>query len=394
MSRFTLAPELRKPVHSLGATQIIGWGTVFYLPALLGPVLAASEGWSRTVTFGIFSAALIVNSLCVRLVGRRIDRFGGRAVMTFGSLLAALGLLILASAPTQIAYGLGWLILGAAMATVLYEPAFASLTAIGGTKARPAITVLTLYGGLASSIFWPIGSVLIDLIGWRGMCLVFAACNLLVCVPLHAWCLKGPAGTSTQKTTGETPGPLTPVQVKQLLLYGAGFLLLSFVNSAFSAHMIELLQSLGLDHGTAVTAGSLRGVGQVASRFLELLVGGGPSAWLITVIAAALTPIAFLLPWLGLGTVGVFGFSILYGAANGLLTIARGAVPLGIAGPARYGEIAGLMTRPILIAAAVAPMVQASLAERIGPLNSLTLLASLTVVATGLMVLAGRYRKL
>lgn len=394
MSRFTLAPELRKPVHSLGATQIIGWGTVFYLPALLGPVLAASEGWSRTVTFGIFSAALIVNSLCVRLVGRRIDRFGGRAVMTFGSLLAALGLLILSAAPTVVAYGIGWLILGAAMATVLYEPAFASLTAIGGAKARPAITILTLYGGLASTIFWPIGSALIDFIGWRGMCLIFAACNLLVCVPLHAWCLKGPAGTAMQKTASEAAGPLTSIQVKQLLLYGAGFLLLSFVNSAFSAHMIELLQSLGLDHGTAVTAGSLRGVGQVASRFLELLVGGGPSAWLITVIAAALTPIAFLLPWLGLGTVGVFGFSILYGAANGLLTIARGAVPLGIAGPTRYGEIAGLMTRPILIAAAVAPMVQASLAERIGALNSLTLLASLTVVATLLMVMAGRYRKL
>jgi MFS family permease len=394
MSRFTLAPELRKPVHSLGATQIIGWGTIFYLPTLLGPVLADGEGWSRTATFGIFSAALIVNALCVRLVGRRIDRFGGRAVMTIGSLLATLGLLILALSPNVMTYGIGWVILGAAMATVLYEPAFASLTAIGGVKARPAITILTLYGGLASTVFWPIGSLLLDLVGWRGMCLAFAACNLLVCVPLHAWCLKGAAGTSTQKAISETPGPLSPAQVKQLLLYGTGFLLLSFVNSAFSAHMIELLQSLGLDHGTAVTAGSLRGVGQVASRFLELLAGGGPSAWLIAVIAAALTPISFLLPWLGLGAVGVFGFSILYGAANGLLTIARGAVPLGIAGPARYGEVASLMSRPILIAAAVAPVVQASLAERIGALNSLTLLASLTVVATGLIAVAGRYRKL
>ncbi|MFD2263340.1 MFS transporter [Lacibacterium aquatile] len=394
MSRFSLPPNLRKPVHSLGATQIVGWGTIYYLPPLVGPILAEQEGWSRTTTFALFSAALIVNALCVRLVGKRIDRYGGRAVMTAGSLLATLGLVVLGLAPSVAVFGIGWALLGAAMAMTLYEPAFASLTAIGGAAARPAITALTLYGGLASTIFWPIGSLLLELVGWRGLCLSFAACNLIICVPLHAWCLKGPAGASARPQQITTEAPLTAIQKKQLFLYGGAFVLLSFVNAAFSAHMFDLLEVLGLDHAMAVTAGSLRGVGQVASRFLELIAGGGGSPWLITFIATALTPVAFLLPWLGLGTVGVFAFSMLYGAANGLLTIARGAVPLGIAGPQRYGEVASLITRPVLVMAALSPVMLAALSDLIGAKSSLMLLSSLTLIAVLLVLAAGRYRKL
>lgn len=388
MARLTLALSVRRAVHTLGVTQIIGWGTVYYLPTLLGPILAAEEGWSRTATFGAFSAALVVSGLLASRVGRRIDRQGGRTAMMTGSLLAALGLCILAAAGNYWVYLAGWLILGLAMAHCLYDPAFASLTALGGTAARPAITALTLYGGVASTIFWPVGLWVDALLGWRGLCLVFALLNLLVCLPLHGWGLRPvePLAGGTGRSSAARL-PLTSRQVLLLVLFGAAFVLMAYSNSALSAHMIEALMALGLSPSEAVTAGGLRGVGQVFSRVGEFLSGGSASPTVIALAAATLMPLAFVLPWLGLGAAGVFAFAMLQGAGNGLMTIARGTVPLAVVGPQRYGEIAGRLTAPILIAGAAAPMLHALLTDYAGHRAGLVLLGGLAAVSALLILL-------
>lgn len=391
MARFSVDPSVRRAMHTLGATQIIAWGTIYYLPTLLGPILAAEKGWSRSASFGAFSAALIINALMAGRVGRRIDGTGGRGLMAAGSGLAALGLAVLAMAPNFIFYALGWGILGVAMGLCLYEPAFASLVALGGTAARPAITALTLYGGLASTIFWPLGLTIEGEVGWRGLCWVYAALNLLICLPLHLWGLRPRGPLTSQRITAPTVrSPLTGPQTRLLILYGAAFVLLAYSNAALSAHMIEALTALGLGETAAVTAGALRGVGQVASRVLEFGLGGAASALAVSMAAAGLAPLAFLLPWLGLGTAGAFAFAVVQGASNGLVTIAKGAVPLAIVGPERYGEVAGRLTGPVLTAAACAPALHAVTIDLIGQRSGLGVLAGLTVISalliTGLVI--------
>ena len=189
LTKFSIPFPLRAPTHALGATQIIGWGTTMYAPAILASPIVADTGWARTDVFAAFSASLVISALLARPAGRLIDRQGGRAALAAGSGLTALGLAGAALAPTLPLYFAAWAVLGVAMRLMLYEAAFATLAAAGGSDARRAISVLTLYGGLASTVFWLAGFELIEAFGWRATFAVYAALNLFVCLPLHAFLL-------------------------------------------------------------------------------------------------------------------------------------------------------------------------------------------------------------
>src|SRR5712671_5026983 len=196
-----------RAVLVLGVTQILAWGAIFYPPVLTVPLIAAERGWSMTFAMGGFSLALLTAGLASPRVGLAIDRYGGHRVMPFGSLLGALGLLLLAYADHPVAYLAVWMLLGVAIAGSLYDPAFATLGRIFGTAARRPITALTLAGGFASTVSWPATRVLLDTVGWRGTYLVYAALLALVAAPLHAFALPGTRADPQAKPEGAPPVP-------------------------------------------------------------------------------------------------------------------------------------------------------------------------------------------
>jgi predicted MFS family arabinose efflux permease len=336
----------------------------------------------------------------VRPVGRLIDSYGGRPVMTAGSGVAALGLLIAAVAPTLPIYFAAWAIIGLAMRLALYEAAFATLAVAGGRDARRAISVLTLYGGVASTVFWPIGWALIETVGWRGTFAVFAAFHLVVCLPLHAYFL--PTTPAAAAPAGADPLAAAPSgatltgreRTIALVLFTIAFALLLYVNSALSAHFIDTLVAFGLSGGAAVTIAAVRGVGQVAGRLWEIVFASGLAPMTLTLIAVGLTPLAFAILFLGAGLVGATLFAFGQGASNGLVTIARGVVPLLLFGPAGYGLLVGTMATPGLIAMALAPAMHAAFVDVWG--HKIALAVALAAAVVGfllVLVLALRIRR-
>src|SRR5947208_12184374 len=176
-----------RAVAVLGVTQILAWGTVFYPPVMTVPLIAADRAFSFTFAMGGFSTGLLAAGFVSPTIGSLIDRYGGHRVMPFGSLAGAAGLVALTYASHPVAYLAAWMLLGAAMAASLYDPAFATLGRIFGAKARQPITVLTLAGGFASTVSWPATYALLQPLGWQGTYLVYAALLAFVAAPLHAF---------------------------------------------------------------------------------------------------------------------------------------------------------------------------------------------------------------
>ena len=172
-------------VVALGISQIIAWGTTLYALGVLGKPIAADTGWSQGLVFGGLTVGLLTSGAVSPVVGRLIDRRGGRAIMSLGSIATAFGLVLLSLVAHPYAYLAVWVLLGVAMRLCLYDAAFAALVQVTPSRGRRAISYLTLFGGFASSIFWPIGHALNGAVGWRQTLLIFAAINLLVCLPLH-----------------------------------------------------------------------------------------------------------------------------------------------------------------------------------------------------------------
>ncbi|MBI1775903.1 MAG: MFS transporter [Proteobacteria bacterium] len=396
-SLFALPPAIGGSVHALGITQIVCWGTTFYAPAVISDPIIAEMGWSRTEVFGAFSLSLILGALVSRPAGRALDRHGGRTLMAMGSAVCALGLLVLSLAPSLPVYLAGWLVLGVGMRLSLYEAAFATLTEIAGTEARRAISALTFYGGFASSVFWPLGWALASWVGWRGALVIFAALNLMVCLPLHLWCLparkpratKAASPGSTNGDSGRLEGTLRRLA---MVAFTLAFALMTYVNSALSAHIIDTLVAMGLSGKEAVSVASLRGFGQVGARVSEFLFAAGLDPVWLAIIAVGLTPLALVVLFLGGGFVIATVFSLGQGASNGLVTIARGAAPLVVFGAEGYGQLLGTMAGPALIASAVAPLVHAAVIDRWGHgaalwsmlLVALAALSALAVLAAAL----------
>ncbi len=399
-SKFAIPGPVRAATHALGLTQIIGWGTTMYAPAILATPIVADTGWGRTEVFAAFSASLVIGALAARPAGKLIDRHGGRAALAAGSGLAALGLGGAALAPTLPLYFSAWAVLGLAMRFMLYEAAFATLASAGGADARRAISVLTLYGGLATTVFWPLGAELIAAFGWRATFAIYAALNLLVCLPLHALFLpqSAPAVAAPEKTAAASDGGTGLLAGRERMVAVVGltlaFVLLMYVNSALSAHAIDILIAFGLSHDAAVMAASLKGIGQVTGRVWEIVFGGALHPLTLTLIAIGLTPFALVALLLPLGLAAGIAFAFGQGASNGLVTIARGVAPLVLFGSAGYGALIGAMTAPVLLAIALAPALYAVIVEAWG--HEAAMLSNIAAAAVGFAIvvwLARRVRR-
>jgi hypothetical protein len=374
-----------RAVSVLGVTQILSWGALFYPPVLTVPLIASDHGWSRSFAMAGFSIALFVGGLCSRTIGGAIDRVGGHVVMPVGSLLGAIGLVGLVFAPGAVSYFAAWITLGVAMAASLYDPAFATLGRIFGAAARAPITTLTLAGGFASTVSWPATQILLDAIGWRGAYLVYAALLAGLAAPLHAFALpRQRAGSSVRSSAAseEAAKPFVPPHGLAFVLVAAGFAAYAFVPSALSAQLLAIFRKFGLESSTVVAIGMLFGPAQVLARICELFFARRLHPLWIARFAVGLLVAAFIL-------LAVFRFSaalaaifaILYGLANGLLTIARGTVPLALFGAAGYGRLMGRIGGPYLVVQSLAPVVLTFVADRVSGAVALAVVAAFAVMA-------------
>jgi hypothetical protein len=376
-----------RAVSVLGVTEILSWGALFYPPVLTVPLIAADHGWSRAFTMGGFSLGLLVGGLCSRYVGASIDRLGGHVVMPIGSLIGAAGLTGLVAAGNAGVYFAVWAVLGVAMAASLYDPAFATLGRIFGAGARAPITTLTLAGGFASTVSWPATQFLIEAVGWRGCYLIYAALLAFVAAPLHAFALprrhaESVSHAAPAPSTERKPTALLPAHGLAFVLVVSGFAAYAFVPSALSAQLLAIFKRFGLAPDIVVAVGMLFGPAQVLARIGELSFARRlHPLWLargaVGLLVAAFVVLA-LLPF-SVATAAVF--AVMFGMGNGLLTIARGTVPLALFGASGYGRLVGRIGGPFLAVQALAPVVVTSIAERVSDASALTLVAAFAAAA-------------
>lgn len=373
-----------RAVPVLGVTQIIAWGAIFYSPVLTAPMIVAETGWSLSFTMAGFSIGLLVAGLVSPFIGRSIDRYGGHVVMTAGSLICALGLVGLAYARDPAVYLAVWVVLGAGLGAALYDPAFATLGRIFGAAARRPITVLTLAGGFASTVGWPATHLLIVSVGWRGTYLVYAALLAFICAPLHAFALPRSRAAADMPDDGPATRAvaLLPSNGIAFVLVTAAFTAYAFVPSALSAHLLAIFGRTGIDPATVVLIGALFGPAQVVARVTELAFGRNVHPLLIARASVALLVTAFtLLALMGISAPLAAAFALMFGAANGLITIARGALPLALFGADGYGRLIGRISGPWLVMQSAAPLVMAVVAEHASDAVALAFAASFAVVA-------------
>ncbi|HVC57515.1 MAG TPA: MFS transporter [Stellaceae bacterium] len=351
-------------VAALGTTQTLAWASSYYLPAILGAPIAAALGLSADVFFAIFSAALLLGAALSPWVGRLIDEHGGRAVLAISNAVIAAGLALLGMAQGIASLGLAWLVLGIGMALGLYDPAFAALARLYGREARAPITGITLIAGFASTIGWPASAWFEHAFGWREACLIWAGLNLFVALPLN-WLLIPPAPPLPRPALIERalPEPEPPRGAMAILAFY--FAATAFVTGAMAAHLPRFLEISGASEAAAIAASALVGPAQVAARLVELgLLRSIHPVWSARV-ASVMHP-------LGAGVLGLLGpagialFAVLHGAGNGIVTIAKGTLPLAIFGPAGYGLRNGILSVPARVALAAAPFVFGVLLDRIG----------------------------
>jgi Major Facilitator Superfamily len=382
-----------RAVPVLGVTQILAWGALFYPPVLTVPLIAAERGWSLAFAMGGLSVGLLSAGLIAPMVGRMIDRHGGHVVMTVGSFAGAAGLVALVLAPNRAAYLAAWVLIGAAMAGSMYDPAFATLGRLFGAAARRPITVLTFIGGLASTASWPATRLLLDAYDWRGTYLVYAALLALVAAPLHAFALpRGRADALARPSDGAAaPAVHLPAHGLPFWLVTAGFAAYAFVPSGLSAHLLAIFGRAGIDPATVVAIGALFGPSQVASRLCEFAFAGNAHPLYVARAAFGLIVCAFLvLALAGISVPVAAAFAIMFGVSNGLVTIARGTVPLALFGPTGYGRLIGRIAGPYLTMQSAAPLVLAFVAERFSDGAALALACAFALAALACFIVIRR----
>jgi len=375
-------------VSAIGISQILVWGSSYYLLAVLAGPIATDTGWKLTWIMGALSTGMLIAGLVSPRVGHLIDRHGGRPVLAGSAVLFAVGMATLALAPNLAVFVLAWAILGVAMGAGLYDPAFSALGRLYGDGARSAITQVTLFGGFASTVCWPLSAFLVDRVGWRGACLTYAAIDLLVVLPLYLFGV--PREASRSRPAEHQPGTprhgrLKPELRIAFIVLAAGFTLAAIGMTVVSVHLLSLLQAQGVPLAAAVGLGALIGPSQVGARVLEAAFGRkAHPLWslLISTILVAVG-LGLLLGAPGVAAAGI----VLYGAGSGIRSIARGTVPLALFGKEGYAVLMGRISMPTLLAQAGSPALGAWLLDAAGPRETLAVLLA-AAVANILLVVA------
>lgn len=385
-----LSPGRHGPVvAALGTAQTVGWASSYYIPAVLAGPMAASFGLSPVWVFGAFSMAMVVSAMLGPWAGKRIDRLGGRGMLMLSNLVFAGGLVLLAMSPSAAVLFAGWAVIGLGMGIGLYEAAFATLAGIYGRQARGPITGITLIAGFASTVGWPLSGLMLATWGWREACLGWALIHLCLALPLNALLPRGAeprAAPEAAEASGAAAVEAPPRHAMALLAFV--FAATWFNSTAMAAHLPGLLQAAGASTAMAIAAGALIGPAQVAARLLEfgLLRRFHPLA--SARLAASAHPVAAVC-LVAFGGPAAYAFAILHGAGNGILTIAKGTLPLALFGAAGYGQRLGWLNAPARVMQAAAPLIFGAALTAWG-VSAIWLTAGIGVLATAALLVLRR----
>ncbi len=365
-------------VSILGITQTLAWGSTYYLAAVFADPISETLQLPRAWFFGIFSAALLLSGLLGPLAGRMIDQHGGRDVLAATNLVFAAGLVCLSFAAGVASLAFAWVLLGIGMGFGLYEAAFATAAGLYGRDARNAITGITLFAGFASTVGWPTSALFIEHFGWRGACVAWAVLHLLIGLPMNRLLIPKAVPHPPEQTSvqGTTPTGIPWTMIVLASVFGATWC----VSTALAAHLPRLLEAMGATSAVAIFAGSLLGPAQVAARLVEFTFLRRISPMISARLATMLHPIGAVLLAV-FGPVMAIPFVLLHGAGNGMLTIARGTLPLALYGPGGYGLRTGILAAPARILQGGAPLLFGLVLDNAGPLPALLCTGSLTALS-------------
>jgi len=351
--------DRRLVITALGVAQILAWGTSFYFPAVFAEPIVAETGWPLGFVVAGTSLGLLIAGLVSPQVGRIIGRYGGRPVLMASSLFYAAGLTGVALSPALPFYLLAWVLVGAGMGTGLYDAVFAALGRLYGSEARGPITNLTLFGGFASTICWPLSAFMIDHIGWRAACLIYAALHLLVAMPLQMAVIgrDAAAPSAIASDHADAGEERIPHELVIFFLLATILSVAAGIGSIVIVHMMIFLQARGLDFATAVGLGTLFGPAQVGARVVERLFGNRYHPIWTMIASCSLMAAGLFMLWGKLPILIVI--VVVYGAGYGISWIGRGTLPLALFGPARFPRLMGKLAFPSLIIQALAPSIGA-----------------------------------
>lgn len=366
----------------------IGYGTLYYSFAVLAPEIAGEFGWEESFVFAIFSIGLLAGAISAPIIGRMIDRFGARSVMSAGSLFAATTLALIAVMQNAWQFTVLALMAEFVAIAVQYDAGFAALAQRYGRNARAEITLVTLIAGFASTVFWPLIQWLLTQMTWREVYLVLAAMNLLIALPIH---LTMPKGRLTPPEMLVEPNALALVKSYQhvtgsrpMILLGISLASGGFVLSAIGASLLILLDDIGFATATATIAASCIGPSQVAARLFEYARRSHFSPPMTAIIAASAMVLGLALlgvTLLALVPAFLFAFAVMYGVGQGLTSIVRGMLPLHYFGPEGYGRRTGTLSGFRMVLSASAPFTIIFLNERLGTATAIGCLVALSLLS-------------
>ncbi|MER7958250.1 MFS transporter [Streptomyces sp. NPDC096030] len=373
----------RAVLPALCATQITSWGIVYYAFPVLNPQITADTGWSTGTTMAAFSLALVISGLVGIRVGRIIDHHGPRVIMTMGSAVGAVSIAMVALAPNAPVFFAGWMIAGLAMAATFYQPAFAAITRWWAPDHVRALTVVTLAGGLASTVFAPLTAALADRLTWRATYLVLAAILAVITIPAHALALRAPWPPAPSSSVQTERTPQAVVRSRPFLLLALAFTLSAFAMYAVVVALVPLLLERGFTTGEAAWALGLGGAGQTLGRTLYAGLArrsGTTTRTVVLITLGGMTTAALAV------TPGPYGLllavSIAAGVVRGNLTLLQATAVTDRWGTSHYGRLSGVLSAPAMTASALAPFAAALLAPPLGGTPELFgLLAALAMAA-------------
>jgi MFS family permease len=394
-ARFTdqVKPDRRIVVAALGVTQILAWGSTFYLLGVLANPITRDTGWGYDWVISGVSVGLLMAGLVSPRVGLAIGKWGGRRVLALSALLLAAGLLLLGSSQNIAWYLTAWLLVGVGMGAGLTDAAFSTLGKIYGDSARSAITSLTLFAGFASTICWPLSAYLVEHLGWRETYFFYAAIQIGVAFPILLLALPRHTVITPPPDDVRSHARLALGELLILVLLAVVLTISAAILSMVGVHLLPLLQARGLELSTAVWLGAIVGPSQVGARVVEMLAGPYYQPIWTMVASALLVAIGTGLLYLDFPAYSIA--IALYGAGNGIGSVARGTLPLALFGPSRYPMLMGRLALPILMSMALSPFLGAMAFEAGGAnltLGVLAFLGAANVLLVGLLWTLSRRR--
>lgn len=383
-------PSLLFVIPVLGVTQILAWGSSYYLLAVLAQPIAADTGWPLAWVVGGLSLGLLVAGIVSPRVGDSIQTFGGRLVLATSAVFLALGLAGLALSPNLPLYIISWLVLGVGMGAGLYDAAFATLGRLYGQRARTAIATLTLFGGFASTVCWPLSALFVSEFGWRNACLIYAAIHVAVLLPLYVFALptepKRELRVASPSATLEDEGAARSLASGSKLLFVLIALVItisSMISAMLSVHLLTILQAREIALAAAVALGAIVGPAQVGARAIEMLISRFHHPIWTKLASTVFVATGVGLLWGGFPIIAAA--LIFYGAGIGIESIARGTLPLAVFGEDRYASIMGRIAMPSLIMQAASPSLGALLIDKFGADSALAAFFVLAIVNVALV---------